>query len=75
MSALNFTMADLYPGMAGYYTTRTTTVPEAEDQNALVDDEEASRENSVHTSPAAHRNMFMSIAVVVAIMMLYSFFS
>jgi hypothetical protein len=71
---MSFLMSDVYPGMYGHYDTRATTIPEAEDQQALVDDDEAARENSVHTSPAQHRNIFVSIIVVFIFMFLVSKF-
>ena len=38
MGAINFPMSDIYGGFAG---TTEYTIPEAEDQNALVDDQKA----------------------------------
>jgi hypothetical protein len=72
---ISYSMADLYPGMSGYYTTRTTTVPEAEDQTALVDDEELAKETSIHTTPQKHRNIFLSIITVIVVMFVFSKFS
>lgn len=70
VGALNFSMADLYPGMAGYYGTRQTTIPEASDQQALVDNEDAAKENSVHTTPTQHRNILIGIIVAVVALVL-----
>ena len=66
--ALNFSMADLYPGMSGYYGTRQATIPEASDQTALVDDDQAAKDMSVHTTPTQHRNIFIAIAVVIVLL-------
>lgn len=74
MPQMGFSMADLYPGMAGYYTTRLTTVPEASDQNALVDDEETAQDVAVHTTPVQHRNMFLTIVSVLVLMFVFSKF-
>lgn len=68
MPALNFAMADLYPGMAGTYGTRQTTIPEATDQQALVDNEEAAKDMSVHTTPTQHRNIFIGILAAVVLL-------
>jgi capsular polysaccharide biosynthesis protein len=70
MGELKFSMADLYPGMAGFYGTRQTTIPEAADQSALVDNEEAAKENSVHTTPSQHRNILIGIIVAVVVLVL-----
>lgn len=68
VGSMNFSMADLYPDMAGNYGTRSLTIPGSNDQMALVDDEEAAKENSVHTTPQQHRNIFVTIvAVLIAI--------
>lgn len=69
MSALNFSMADFYPTYGGI-STRTQTVPEAEDQNTLVDDEELAKANPVSVTSASHKNVWVSIAVVFAIIIL-----
>ena len=66
--ALNFSMADLYPGMSGFYGTRQSTIPEASDQTALVDDDQAAKDMSVHTTPTQHRNIFLGIAAVIILL-------
>jgi hypothetical protein len=65
VGALNFAYADLYPGQSGFYGTRQTTIPEAYDQTALVDSEDAAKENSVRTTPTQHRNILIGIVVAV----------
>lgn len=67
--ALNFGMADLYPNM-GFYTTRSITVPEAEDQNTLVDDQKLAEQTQVSHNPASSKAILISIAVFIGIMAL-----
>lgn len=70
--SMNFGLADLYPGM-GFWTTRGETVPEADDQLALVDDEDAAHNNpELGKSQLTHRSLWVSIAVIFGIVFLLS---
>lgn len=61
--AINFSMTDLYG--AGYGGTTDMTIPEAADQNALVDDESAAE--TVAAQSKNKVNVFLAIALVVVI--------
>lgn len=67
--ALNFGMADLYPNM-GFYNTRSLTVPEAEDQNTLVDDQKLAESAQVTHNPASTKAILISIAVFLVVMVM-----
>lgn len=66
---LSFSYSDAYPTMGGI-DTRTQTVPEAEDQNTLVDDEDLAQANPVQVTQTSNRVMWSSIAAVVIIIFL-----
>ena len=65
---MGFSMADMYPDMAGYYTTRTTTVPSAQEQNTLVDSEESANQVGITATPVQHKNIFLLIIGAVVVM-------
>lgn len=62
VGAINFPMTDVYGGFAG---TTEYTVPEAEDQNALVDDQKAT--DTVNITGASQKRVFLSIALVLIV--------
>lgn len=66
---LYFSQSDVYPSFAGV-STRMLSVPEAEDQNTLVDDEELAKANPVTVSPATNKSIWVSVAVVFAVIVL-----
>lgn len=63
---LYFSQSDLYPSFAGV-STRMLSVPEAEDQNTLVDDEELAKANPVNVNPATSKSIWISVAAVFCI--------
>lgn len=69
MGGLYFSMADVYPNM-GFGTTRLLTVPEAEDQNSLVDNQEAAEQAQVRHNPASSKSILFSIMIIVLVMVL-----
>ena len=62
MGAINYAMSDIYGGFAG---TTETTIPEAEDQNALVDDMKAS--DTTHKTTANKSRIYLAILLVLII--------
>lgn len=70
--ALNFFMKDVYGHESGYMDSRTQTVPEEQDQLALVDDQDAAKKNPVMHDPKASRNIIIGIVAIIAIVILFS---
>lgn len=66
---LYFSQSDLYPSYGGV-STRMLSVPEAEDQNTLVDDEDLAKANPVNVAPATSKSIWISVAVVFAVIIL-----
>lgn len=66
MPALNYGYSDMYPSMGGL-STRIQTVPEAEDQNTLVDDEELAQQNPAQVTNASNKSMMLSVLAVVVV--------
>lgn len=60
--AINFAMTDIYGGYAG---TTETTIPEARDQKALVDDQKASE--AVSESGTKKKPILLALAVIVVL--------
>ena len=60
--AINFTMSDIYGGIWG---TTETTIPEANDQQALVDDQKAAA--AVSESGKKSMPIFAAIALVIIV--------
>lgn len=69
MGELSFSMSDLYPAMA-FATTRMQTIPEAEDQNTLVDDQEAAEQTDVQQNPQQRKNIVLSLIIFVIVIIL-----
>ena len=69
MGALNFSFGDIYPNL-GSGTTRLLTVPEAEDQTSLVDDQEMAQAAQVQHSPQASKNIILSLIIIFVVMVL-----
>lgn len=72
MGELSFKMADIYGQNFGFNTTRAETLPEEEDQNALVDDQALAKKNPVHHDPKISRNILIGMGVIGAIIILFS---
>lgn len=72
MAELTFYMKDLYGSGSGYMDSRTQTVPEEDDQNALVDDQTLAAKNPVMHDPSVSRNILIGIVIMVAIIILFS---
>lgn len=60
--AINYMWGDIYPG--GWDTT-AETVPEAEDQNALVDDQKAAAD----TGKAGQKSFPIALAMVLVVIL------
>ncbi|MFE2710183.1 hypothetical protein [Streptomyces mirabilis] len=63
--------ADLYPNM-GFMSTRTSTVPEAEDQMSLVDDEDTAKEHDVKQDPITSKQILLGFGIVFLVVFLFS---
>lgn len=74
MGALNYKYGDLYPDMGGFFTTRTETIPEAYDQNALTDDQDMAEQNAIRTTPTQHRNIWVTLIAVFVFLFIFSKF-
>lgn len=72
MGELTFKMADLYGQDFGFNTTRTESLPEEEDQLALVDDQALAKKNPVHHDPKISRNILIGMAIIGVIIILFS---
>ena len=59
--ALNFAMSDVYGGIGG---TTETTIPDANDQKALVDDQKASANLEVKTKGTP---IYFALIIIIAI--------
>jgi hypothetical protein len=71
MAGVNHWMHDLYPNM-GFISTRGNSIPEAEDQNTLVDDQDLAESKQVHHDPVISKKMFITIGIIIAIVLLLS---
>lgn len=60
--AINFMMGDIYP--AGWSTTEET-IPEAADQNALVDDQKA----AVDTGKSAKKSFPIALGIILILIL------
>ena len=60
MGAINFPMSDIYGGFAG---TTERTIPDADDQNALVDDMKAS--DTVQPTTSNNKKLWLSIGLIL----------
>ncbi|QWG70200.1 hypothetical protein EXW32_27820 (plasmid) [Bacillus mycoides] len=58
---------DLYPNL-GYENTSFLTIPEAEDQQAMVDDQKVAEETAKSSNKAGHKNILLGIVLLVIIM-------
>lgn len=64
--AINFAMTDIYGGYAG---TTETTIPEADDRNALVDDQTSAQSVSDSGKKTKPILLALGLIIVVAILM------
>ena len=71
---LSFNFADMYPNM-GFMTTRLETVAEADDQHALVDNQELAEQTQVKHDPASHKTIWFAVAGIVAVVVLVGGFT
>lgn len=67
---LNFFVSDIYG--SGYKNTRTESVPEAEDQMALVDSEDLARKQPVDHDPSLSKNILIGIGIFAIIVVAFS---
>lgn len=63
---MNFAMSDIYGGVWG---TTEATIPEADDQNALPDDQKAAA--TVSDAGRKTKPMFLTIALIVVLAILF----
>jgi len=70
MPALNFYSKDLYG--SGYMDSRMQTVPEEQDQVALVDDQETAVKHQVRHDPAISRNILVGLGIITIVIVLFS---
>jgi hypothetical protein len=66
---MNFGLADLYPSM-GFYNTRNTSIPEAEDQAVFVDEEDIKKNKIVDGKQK--NSIWGTIIIVLAVIILLS---
>lgn len=64
---LSHYMKDLYPNM-GFENTTYLSIPEAEDQQAMVDDQKVAEETAKSSNKAGHKNILLGIILLVIIM-------
>ena len=62
--AINFAMSDIYGGVCG---TTEETIPEANDQQALVDDQKA----AVSVSESGKKSVPIALAIVLVIIVAF----
>lgn len=72
MGELTFHMSDLYGQSFGFGTTRTETLPEEDDQMALVDDQTAAKKNPANHDPKVSRNILIGLAIIGVIIIVFS---
>lgn len=65
----DYFMGDLYPNLA-YFSTRAETIPEAADQNSLVDHQEAAEKNPITISPEKSKSIFFYLGVIFLVIVL-----
>lgn len=64
---MDFYFNDLYPNQ-GFYNTRTQTIPEADDKQALAEDEKASLNAKI--SPKQKFNVWTAFIVIIAVVIM-----
>lgn len=70
-NGLNHFMGDLYPNM-GFSNSRYLSIPEADDQHTLVDNEEQAKEHQVKHSPADSKKILLAIGLFLLVFVLLS---
>ena len=65
----DYYMGDLYPNLA-YFSTRADTIPEAADQNSLVDQQDKAAKNPLDISPETNRSIWWSVGFVFVLIVL-----
>ncbi|AGT13372.1 hypothetical protein O144_gp13 [Bacillus phage Wip1] len=58
---------DLYPNL-GFENTSYLSIPEAEDQQAMVDDQKVAEETARTSNKAGHKNIMLGIVLLIIIM-------
>ncbi|KYC77729.1 hypothetical protein B4092_4704 [Bacillus licheniformis] len=71
LGELFFHTADLYPNL-GFMSTRTATLPEVEDQHALVDDEDMAKEVDVKQNPITYKQILLGFGIIFLFVFLFS---
>lgn len=71
---LTFSMADLYGPAFGFSTTRNVSLPEEDDQKALVDDQNTAKKNPAHHDPKLSRNILIGIAIIGVVIAMFSIY-
>lgn len=65
----DYYLGDLYPNLS-YFSTKASTIPEAADQNTLVDSQEIGVKNPIEISPEKSKNIFGSLLLVFGLIIL-----
>ncbi|WP_434785682.1 hypothetical protein [Bacillus velezensis] len=66
-----FHTADLYPN-TGFLTTKGSTVPEAADQNAMVDDTDMAEKADTRQNPVTSKQILLGFAIIFFTVFLFS---
>lgn len=69
---MNYGLADLYGTNYGFYQTRQQSIPEADDQEALIDESETIKDNPHNVDPKKQKSIFVSVAVILALIVFLS---
>ncbi|MCU5087557.1 hypothetical protein OCA23_30310 [Bacillus cereus] len=70
----NHFMADVYGSHMGYMSTSLATVPEAEDRQALPDDQKVSADLEIKQDPAKESSIWKSLGVVLVLAIALAYF-
>lgn len=68
MAKMEFSIADMYPGLAGYYETTNLTNPDAKDQEGLAENVEAGQQAGKESRP---KYIFIALLVVVLLVVFF----
>lgn len=69
---MHFGLADIYGHSMGFYRTNQQTIAEADDQDALIDEPELTTKNPHNVDPKQHKQILISVGVVLVLIFLFS---
>lgn len=75
VGAMNFGLADLYGPGYGFYRTNQQSIPEADDQEALIDESEKIKDNPHNVDPKQQKSIFVAVGVVLMLVVFLSYAS